>query len=101
MRNREAWSPAFYGDDLTCDVRDNYKHFLRMKYTPEQAIEKLVKDFQPEEAEGIPLKDRGQIEIVRQNFGFDLEQGVNTVELDADTEPYYPEVKRLKQTTVQ
>ena len=46
-----VWSTAFYGDDLTCDVRDNYKHFLRMKYTPEQAIEKLVKDFQPEEAE--------------------------------------------------
>lgn len=46
------------------------------------------------------LEDRGQIEIVRQNFGFDLERGVNIVELDADTEHYYLEVKRLKQTAV-
>ena len=46
------------------------------------------------------LEDRGQIEIVRQNFGFDLERGVRTVELDADTEHYYLEVKRLKQTAV-
>ena len=28
------------------------------------------------------LEDRGQIEIVRQNFGFDIENGVNEVELD-------------------
>lgn len=46
------------------------------------------------------LEDRGQIEIVRQNFGFDLERGVNIVELDADTEHYYLEVKRLKQMAV-
>ena len=42
------------------------------------------------------LLDRGQIEIVRQNFGFDLEAGVKTVELDMDTEHYYLEVKRLQ-----
>lgn len=41
------------------------------------------------------LKDRGQIEIVRQNFGFDLESGVNEVALDPDQEHYYLEVKRL------
>ena len=42
------------------------------------------------------LEDRDQIEIVRQNFGFDLEQGVKTVDLDMDTEHYYLEVKRLQ-----
>ena len=47
------------------------------------------------------LEDRGQIEIVRQNFGFDLERGVHTVELDSDAEHYYLEVKRLTQTTAQ
>ena len=44
------------------------------------------------------LEDRGQIEIVRQNFGFDLEGGVKTVTLDLDTEHYYLEVKRLAGT---
>uniref|UniRef100_UPI00261050B5 hypothetical protein n=1 Tax=uncultured Flavonifractor sp. TaxID=1193534 RepID=UPI00261050B5 len=40
------------------------------------------------------LEDRGLIEIVRQNFGFDLENGVNTVTLDLAQEHYYLEVKR-------
>ena len=40
------------------------------------------------------LEDRGFIEIVRQNFGFDLKNGVNTVPLDPDTEHYYLEVRR-------
>ena len=40
------------------------------------------------------LVDRGQIQIVRQNFGFDLENGINTVTLDPDTEHYYLEVRR-------
>lgn len=44
------------------------------------------------------LEDRGQIEIVRQNFGFDLENGVKTVALDLSTEHYYLEVKRLAGT---
>lgn len=43
------------------------------------------------------LEDRGQIEIVRQNFGFDLENGVKKVALDPDQEHYYLEVKRLNQ----
>ena len=43
------------------------------------------------------LEDRGQIEIVRQNFGFDLENGVNEVALDPDQEHYYLEVKRLSE----
>lgn len=46
----------------------------------------------------VTLEDRGQIEIVRQNFGFDLENGVKTVALDLDTEHYYLEVKRLAGT---
>ena len=40
------------------------------------------------------LEDRGQIKIVRQNFGFDLKTGVKTVELDRLEEHYYLEVKR-------
>lgn len=41
------------------------------------------------------LEDRGQIEIVQQNFGFDLENGMKKVTLDPDQEHYYLEVKRL------
>lgn len=40
------------------------------------------------------LLDRGQIQIVRQNFGFDLEKGINQVELDLAQEHYYLEVRR-------
>lgn len=46
-------------------------------------------------AQTATLEDRGLIEIVRQNFGFDLENGVNTVDLDPETEHYYLEVKRV------
>lgn len=42
------------------------------------------------------LEDRGQIEIVRQNFGFDLENGVTAVTLDPAREHYYLEVKRAE-----
>lgn len=40
------------------------------------------------------LEDRGQIQILGQNFGFDLESGLRTVELEAGVERYYLEVKR-------
>jgi len=39
------------------------------------------------------LQDRGQVEIIRQNFGFDLEQDIRTVELDPTAEHYYLDVK--------
>ena len=39
------------------------------------------------------LEDRGQIGIVRQNFGFDLENGVGRVTLDIEQEHYYLEVR--------
>ena len=39
------------------------------------------------------LEDHGQIEIIRQNFGFDLEQDIRDVELDMECEHYYLEVK--------
>ena len=42
------------------------------------------------------LLDRGLIEIVRQNFGFDLDSGIKTVELDPAAEHYYLEVKRIE-----
>lgn len=40
------------------------------------------------------LLDHGQIEIVRQNFGFDPASGVNRVDLDLAVEHYYLEVTR-------
>lgn len=43
------------------------------------------------------LEDRGQIEIVRQNFGFDLEQGITTVTLDPAEEHYYLEVRAARE----
>ena len=43
-----TWSTAFYGDDLTCDVRDDYLHNLRLKDSPEEAVKKLVAEFQPD-----------------------------------------------------
>ena len=42
------------------------------------------------------IEDRGLIEIVRQNFGFDLENGVKTVDLDPAQEHYYLEVRSSK-----
>lgn len=39
------------------------------------------------------LEDRGQIEIVRQNFGFDLANGIKEVVLDLNKPHYYLEVK--------
>ena len=47
------------------------------------------------------LEDRGQIEIVRQNFGFDLEQGIKTVSLDPAEPHYYLEVRRQSGTIPQ
>ena len=44
------------------------------------------------------LLDRGLIEIVRQNFGFDLENGITTVALDPAQGHYYLEVRRLPQS---
>ena len=42
------------------------------------------------------LEDRGQIEIVRQNFGFDIVNGINEVELDMNEPHYYLEVRGIK-----
>lgn len=42
------------------------------------------------------LLDRGQIEIVRQNFGFDPAAGIKTVDLNPAAEHYYLEVRRSK-----
>ena len=49
-------------------------------------------------AQTATLEDRGQVEIVRQNFGFDLENGVRTVAVDAGMEHCYLEVRRLAQS---
>ena len=42
------------------------------------------------------IEDRGLIEIVRQNFGFDLENGIRTVDLEPTQEHYYLEVRSSK-----
>ena len=47
------------------------------------------------------LEDQGFIEIVRQNFGFDLAQGVKTVALDPAEPHYYLEVRRQSGTIPQ
>lgn len=39
------------------------------------------------------LEDRGRIEIVRQNFGFDIAGGMNEVTLDLNEPHYYLEVR--------
>lgn len=39
------------------------------------------------------IEDRDMIEIVRQNFGFDLDGGIRTVSLDVEVEHYYLEVR--------
>ena len=40
--------------------------------------------------------DTGKFEIVRDNFGFDLEKGIDTVTLDTATEHYYMEVRKIE-----
>ena len=40
------------------------------------------------------LEDRGQIAVVRQNFGFDPAAGVTRVALDEAVPRYYLEVRR-------
>ena len=49
-------------------------------------------------AQTATLEDRGQIGIVRQNFGFDLGSGIKTVTLDPDREHYYLEIRRLEES---
>ena len=44
------------------------------------------------------LEDRGLITIVRQNFGFDPENGVSTVTLNPEQEHYYLEVRRAAES---
>lgn len=43
------------------------------------------------------LTNHENIEIVRQNFGFDLEKGITKVDLDISQEHYYLEIKQIKQ----
>lgn len=42
------------------------------------------------------IEDRGLVEIVRDNFGFDIAKGIKHVELDTGTERYYLEVRELE-----
>lgn len=63
---------GIYGYDLTTQLGSN------LTFTRQRAA----------------LEDRGAVEIVRQNFGFDPRRGVKTVELDPAQEHYYLEVRR-------
>ena len=47
-------------------------------------------------AQSASLSAPDNIEIVRQNFGFDLEKGITQVDLDLSQEHYYLEIKRTK-----
>ena len=47
-------------------------------------------------AQSASLTAHDNIEIVRQNFGFDLEHGITQVDLDLSQERYYLEIKRTK-----
>lgn len=42
------------------------------------------------------LEDRGQIEIVGQNFGFDLANGITSVTLDLSQDHYWIEVRKVQ-----
>lgn len=44
------------------------------------------------------IADHGQIEIVRQNFGFDLSRNIRTVELAAGRDYYYLLIRKLSNT---
>ena len=46
-------------------------------------------------AQTAALVNSDSIEILRQNFGFDLENGIKTVTLDPAQEHYYLEVRRI------
>lgn len=50
-------------------------------------------DFTSQTAKAVNTQN---VEIVRQNFGFDWENGVDTVTLDPAVEHYYLEVRRIK-----
>ncbi|MEG0744666.1 MAG: hypothetical protein RR493_07855, partial [Erysipelotrichaceae bacterium] len=43
------------------------------------------------------LVNTQHIEIVRQNYGFDLERGINTVSIDPSTEHYYLEIRAVNE----
>lgn len=45
-------------------------------------------------SQAVRLLDHGQLQIVRQNFGFDLERNIDRVELDPGVPHYYLEVRR-------
>ncbi len=64
--------PGIYGYDMTTTLASN------LSFTDQTAT----------------LLDHGQIEIVRQNFGFDLENDITTVKLDMEEPHYYLEVRR-------
>jgi len=52
-------------------------------------------DFTSQTARTVNTED---VEIVRQNYGFDWANGVNEVELDQGVEHYYLEVRRVVET---
>jgi len=43
-----AWGTGFWSDDMTSEVRDDYLDLLRRGATPEEAVAKLLPQYQPE-----------------------------------------------------
>ena len=42
-----AWGLGLWDDDMSLDVRDDYLHQLRKKKTPDEAVELLIKTYDP------------------------------------------------------
>lgn len=51
---------------------------------------------EPADRQSSKAVNTGGVEIVRQNYGFDWESGVDTVTLPLGTEHYYLEVRRAE-----
>lgn len=71
VKNSDAGNKSDYNFDIVTNLNSN------VKFTEQK----------------VNIIENGNIEIVDQNFGFDLENGIKTVELDIFEEHYYLEVK--------
>ncbi len=52
-----AWGTGLYSSDTACDVRNDYREMLVLKYTHEEAVKRIIQDHQlsvddPNDAEG-------------------------------------------------
>jgi hypothetical protein len=74
--------------DNFCTDEDNtgiYGYDMLAKTGPDMAYDSLTAE----------IVDAGRVDIVRQNFGFDIANGILSVELNPDTPHYYLEVRGI------